>query len=109
MTENSPEKDARKEAMKELRKARKQNIAAATARMKEQRKAIKAIKEALGAEGATVPAVVEQTGMPSAEVFWYLATMKKYGEIVEGEKDGGYFRYKLVAEENPREEAAQEG
>jgi DNA-binding IclR family transcriptional regulator len=77
--------------------------------MKEQKKVIKAIKEALGAEGATVPAVVEQTGMPSAEVFWYLATMKKYGEIVEGEKDGAYFRYTLVAEETPQEEAAQEG
>ncbi|MBW2094031.1 MAG: winged helix-turn-helix domain-containing protein [Deltaproteobacteria bacterium] len=109
MTENSAEKDAKKEAMKALRKARKQEIAAATAKMKEQKKVIKAIKEALGAEGATVPTVVEQTGMPSAEVFWYLATMKKYGEIVEGEKDGAYFRYKLVAEETPQEEAAQEG
>lgn len=109
MTEKSPEKDARKEAMKELRKARKDKIAAATAKMKEQKKAIKAIKEALGAEGATVPTVAEQTGMGSAEVFWYLATMKKYGEVLEGEKDGGYFRYQVVAEETPQEEAAQEG
>jgi hypothetical protein len=107
MTENSPEKDARKEAMKELRKARKEKIAAATTKMKEQKKAIKAIKEALGAEGATVPAVVEQTGMPSAEVFWYLATMKKYGEILEGDKDGAYFRYKLAAEGTLQEEASE--
>jgi len=98
MTEDSPEKEARKEAMKALRKARKKQIAGASAKMKEQKKAIKAIREALGGDGATVPAVVEQTGMPSAEVFWYLATMKKYGEVLEGDKDGGYFRYKLSAE-----------
>jgi hypothetical protein len=109
MTEDSAEKDAKKEAMKALRKARKQKIAAATAKIKEQKKAIKAIKDALGTEGATVPVVVERTGMPSAEVFWYLATMKKYGEIVEGDKDGAYFRYTVVAEETPQEETAQEG
>jgi hypothetical protein len=106
MLEQSPEKEARKEAMKALRKARKQQIAAASAKMKEQKKAITVIREALGDVGATVPLVAEQTAMPSAEVFWYLATMKKYGEIVEGEKDGGYFRYKLVSEKAPREEAA---
>jgi hypothetical protein len=27
---------------------------------------------------------------------WIVATLKKYGEIAEGEKDGGYFRYKLL-------------
>ena len=108
MTEKSPEKDARKEAMKELRKTRKQAIAAATARMKEQKKALKAVKEALSAAGATVPEVVEHTGMPSEKVFWYLATMKKYGEIVEGKKEGGYFRYELTAKDASQEEAAQE-
>ncbi len=106
MLEQSPEKEARKEAMKALRKDRKQQIAAASAKMKEQKKAVKAIREALGGDGATVPLVAEQTGMPSAEVVWYLATMKKYGEIVEGEKEGAYFRYKLVSEETSQEEAA---
>ncbi len=107
MTQESPEKEARKEAMKTLRKARKQKIAAASGKMKEQTKVIKSIKEALGADGATVPAIAEKTGMPSVEVLWYLATMKKYGEIVEGDKDGAYFRYKLTGEETPREEAAE--
>ena len=107
MTEDSPEKDAKKEGMKALRKARKKLIAAASANVKEQKKAIKAIKEALDGDGATVPTVVEQTGMPSAVVFWYLATMKKYGEILEGDKDGAYFRYKLVAEATPQEEASE--
>ena len=107
MTENSPEKETRKEAMKGLRKVRKKQIAAASARMKEQKKAMKAIKEALGPEGSTVPAVVEQTSMPSSEVFWYIAAMKKYGEVIEGDKDGAYFRYKLAAGEESLEEAAE--
>ncbi len=107
MTENMPEKETRKEAMKALRKARKKQIAAASTRIKEQKKAMKAIKEALGLDGATVPAVAEETNMPSTEVFWYLAAMKKYGEVVEGDKDGAYFRYKLAAGEGSLEEAAE--
>lgn len=105
MTENSPEKDARKEAMKELRKARKEKIAAATAKMKEHNKAIKDIKAILTGDGATVPAIVEQTNMPSAQVFWHLATLKKYGEVLEGDKDGSYFRYKLAAADIPQDES----
>jgi len=106
MMENSPEKEARKEAMKALRKARKKQIAAASAKLKEQTRTIKVIKKALGADGATVPALAEQTGMPSAELFWYLAALKKYGEVIEGNKDGAYFRYKLAAEVAPQEEAS---
>lgn len=98
MTENISDKDARKEAMKALRKARKKQITAASARMKEHNKAIKEIKAIITGDGATVPTIVEQTDMPSARVFWYLATLKKYGEVLEGDKDGSYFRYKLSAE-----------
>jgi hypothetical protein len=29
-------------------------------------------------------------------VLWFIATLKKYGEIAEGDKDGGYFRYYLA-------------
>ena len=61
-----------------------------------QRKEIKAIREQLNEKGATVPEIAGATGIPSAEVMWYLATLKRYGLIVEGEKDGGYFRYALT-------------
>jgi hypothetical protein len=107
MTENSPEKDVRKEAMKALRKARKKQIAAASIRMKEHNKAIKALKAILTGDGATVPAIVEQTNMPSAQVFWYLASLKKYGEVLEGDKDGSYFRYRLAAADIPRDESPE--
>ena len=85
-----------KEQMKKLREDRKPIIKAAAARMKRQRKEIKAIREELNEKGGTVPEIASATGIPSAEVMWYLATLKRYGRIVEGEKDGSYFRYELA-------------
>ena len=55
MSEASGEKTKEKEAMKKLRAARKQTIKAAAARMKKQRKAIKAIRGQLADQGGTVP------------------------------------------------------
>ena len=93
MSEVSEERTEKKEAMKKLRESRKHIIKATSARVKEQRKAIKAIKEQLQDEARTVPEIAGATGLASSEVLWFIATLKKYGEIVEGDKDGGYFRY----------------
>jgi len=105
MSEGSEEKTEEKEAMKKLRAARKQTIKAAAARMKKQRKAIKAIRGQLADQGGTVPEIGEATGIPSSEVLWYLAGLKNYGQILEGEKDGSYFRYEWVGSvpEEPEE------
>jgi len=86
---------ADKTALKNLKAARKEQIAAATARMKEQRRAVKAIKAQLEGAELTVPEIAAATGLPVSVVLWYVATLKKYGEILEGPKDGGYFRYRL--------------
>ena len=93
---------AKKEALKKLKAARKEQIAAATARMKEQRQAVKAIKARLEGAELTVPEMAAATGLPVSEVLWYVASLKKYGEILEGSKDGSYYHYRLgqpVAEE----------
>ena len=109
MTDTAVESDAGKEALKKLKAARKEQIALATSRMKEQRKAIKAIKEQLGGAELTVPEIAEATGLPVSEVLWYVASLKKYGEILEGPKAGGYFRYKLgqTASEEPAPDTAE--
>jgi predicted transcriptional regulator len=96
MTETVRESDAGKEALKKLKAARKEQIARATGRMKEQRKAIKAIKEQLAGAELTVPEIARATGLPVSEVLWYVASLKKYGELLEGPKAGGYYRYKLA-------------
>jgi hypothetical protein len=85
----------RKQAMKKLREERAKTIAEAVNRMKEQKHAVKLIKKQLSDGGKTVPEVAEITGMGSPDVLWYVTAMKKYGEIVEGAKDDGYFIYSL--------------
>jgi len=95
MSEVSEEKTEEKEAMKKLRAARKQTIKGAAARMKKQRKEIKAIREQLEDKAGTVVEIAEATGIESSQVLWYLAALKNYGQILEGEKEGSYFRYQL--------------
>ena len=100
---------ADKKALKKLKAARKEQIAAGTIRMKEQRRAVKAIKANLEGTELTVPEIAAATGLPGSEVLYYVATLKKYGEILEGPKDGGYYRYRLgqapapIAEADPAE------
>ena len=85
-----------REALKKLREARKPTIAAATVRMKDQKKAMEAIKGELQKGEGTVPEIAAATGLEAALVLWYLATMKKYGQVAEGAADGSYFRYRLI-------------
>jgi hypothetical protein len=101
------EKQARKEALKGLREARKLTIEAASHRMKERKKAIDAIRRHLKDGAKTVPELAEVAGMSTSEAMWIVAALKKYGEIGEGQKDGGYFRYELVgaSEEEAHDES----
>lgn len=91
------EKTEKKEAMKKLRESRKDIIQATSAKVKAHKKAVKAIKEQLQDGAKTIPEIAEATGIASSEVLWFVATQKKYGEIIEGDKDGSYFRYTLAA------------
>ncbi len=95
MSDAAIESSTAKEAMKRLKVTRKEQIAGATARMKEQRRALKAIRGCLADAELTVPEIAAATAMPVSEVLWYVATLKKYGEILEGAKAGSYFRYRL--------------
>ena len=86
-----------KAAMKALREERKDSVEAARKRMKEINKLMKQIREQLADGGKTVPEIAEATGLPPAKVLWGVATMRKFGTIVEGEEDGEYFRYEAAA------------
>jgi len=100
------EETAGKEALKKLKAARKDQIAAITTRLKTQRQAVKAIKEQLQEADLTVPELAQATGLTPPEVMWYVAALKNYGEVLEGTKDGSYYRYRLgkVWEEAPTAE-----
>ncbi|MCK5635154.1 MAG: hypothetical protein KAI06_08700 [Anaerolineales bacterium] len=96
MSQVDQDKKEKKAALKKLRNERKEWIRKASAQMKAQKKAIKAIKAQLQNDAGTVPLIAEATGIPADEILWYIAALKKYGQIIEGEKEGGYFRYVLV-------------
>jgi hypothetical protein len=89
--------DSSTEQLRSLREARQELIKRATARMKEQRRQIRAIRDQLAGGPRTVPEIAEATSMGSAEVLWFVAALKKYGEVLEDAKDGSYFRYQLAA------------
>ena len=85
------------DALKMLRDRQKPTIEKAARMMKKQRRDIDAIRKQLKTGAKTVPELSEGTGIGSSQVMWYVATMKKYGIVAEGEKDGNYFRYELGA------------
>ena len=96
MSQSDQDKKTEKEAMKKLRESRKIFIKAASTKMKAQKKAITAIKDQLKDAERTVPEIAEATGASTAETLWYVAALKKYGEIKEADKDGNYFKYALA-------------
>ena len=98
-------KEAKKAAMKELRAQRKTMIAAASTKMKEQKKDIKAIKNFLNGQTATIPEIAEGAELPKDKTLWYMATLKKYGQIVEGPKEGVFFKYFLSEADKSQEKA----
>ncbi len=97
MERESNDKENKKEAIKKLRELRKETIEPATARMKEQKKITDSIKAELLKGDKTVPELSAATGIASASVMWTVATLKKYGQVTEGDAAGSYFQYRLAA------------
>ena len=89
-------KKSDKEALKELRRQRKSSIDRARKTIKAQNKAIKAIRQALQEGAKTVPEIAQESQLATSEVLLYIATLKKYGTVAEGAKDGDYFKYELA-------------
>jgi predicted Rossmann fold nucleotide-binding protein DprA/Smf involved in DNA uptake len=92
---NDTEK-TRKEMLKKLRETRKPSIEALSRKVKEQNKIIAGIRQQLGEGPKTVPCIASALGLPASEVMWFVASLKKYGEVAEGEKEDGYFQYELA-------------
>jgi len=82
--------------LKTLRQERKNSVDRARENIKNQNKIIKAIKEALTEGGKTIPDLADTLAMGTEAVLMYVSTLKKYGIIGEGVKDGDYFTYQLI-------------
>ncbi len=83
--------------MKMLRQERADSISRARKAIKEQSVVIKAIREALTAEPMTIPELALAVDMETEPVLRYVSTLKKYGIVGEGPKDGDYFKYELTS------------
>lgn len=53
----------------------------------------KQIKKVLRERPHTVPEISEATNIPVEKVLWHLMSLRKYGEIVDGEEKGSYLEY----------------
>lgn len=84
-----------KTALKILREERARQIKQAKETVKAQQQIIKRITEQVRNDAKTVPEIAEATGLPAAQVLMFVATLRKYGVMAEGAKDGDYFRYQL--------------
>ncbi|NLI82948.1 MAG: winged helix-turn-helix domain-containing protein [Deltaproteobacteria bacterium] len=98
---------AKTQALKDLRASRRQWVDQATAESKFQKKTIKAIQQVLEEDAATVPQIAEAVGLPTEAVLWFVAGLKKYGQIVEAGQDDSYFRYALAAGRQQDDESAE--
>jgi predicted transcriptional regulator len=94
----SEQKSTDREALKKLRDARKTSIGKARKTIKDQNRVIKSIKGLIKTEGKTVPEIAHASQISTSRALWYIMALKKYGLVVEGAKDGDYFKYQLAAQ-----------
>ena len=96
MTRAPADGKERKGLLKRLREARGPTVDAAVAAHQLHLADRRKVRAALARGPATVPELAAACGVPSRTVLWHVAAMRKYGELVEDEQAGDYFRYRLA-------------
>ncbi len=87
--------------LKTLRQEKQASVSQAQAYMKQTRQTRQKIVNQLKASGpSTVPALADHCQLPTAEVLWHLASMRKYGQIKESAQEGDYFTYSFCEDKN---------
>ncbi|MBT8364466.1 MAG: winged helix-turn-helix domain-containing protein [Deltaproteobacteria bacterium] len=92
----SEKKTMDKEALKKLREERRTWVENAKKSISAQNQIIKQIKAQIVDTAKTIPEIARATDMSTSVVLLYIAGLKKYGLVVEAEKDGDYFKYCLA-------------
>jgi predicted transcriptional regulator len=93
----SEKKTMDKEALKKLREERRTWVENAKKSISAQNHIIKQIKAQIADTAKTIPEIARATGMSTSVVLLYIAGLKKYGLVVEAEKDGDYFKYTVAS------------
>ena len=70
-------------------------------RVKEARKIKRLIRNALKTREMSVPELSKELSVPTEKVFWYITSMRKYGEIKESSthNEDLYYTYSLILKE----------
>jgi len=89
-----------REMLVRLRNERASVVETASEMNRQRRATRKRVRAELSKGPATVPAVASASGLSTMEVLWHIAAMRKYGELVEDQKVGDYFTYRLVDKDN---------
>ena len=84
--------------LKGLRETHAASFARTQDLLKSQKHSQQEITKALKEQPRTVPDVAAATGLPSQQVLWWLAAMKKYGLVAEDGLQGAFPFYSLVEE-----------
>ncbi|MEN8149588.1 MAG: hypothetical protein ABFS86_07175 [Planctomycetota bacterium] len=88
----------RKALLKRLRAERADLVAKSREKQKARRDVRRKVKKALESGATTVPALAEAADLSKSEVLWHIASMRKYGEVVEVDTEGDYPGYRLAEE-----------
>ncbi len=84
-----------KEELKSLRQQRAVAVDHAKKLIINNNKLFKKIKSQIKDQAMTIPQISQAIQEPSSTVLVYVAGLKKFGMVIEKEKDGDYFKYLL--------------
>ena len=87
-----------KEKLKALRLERAALVDQAKSNIKAGNQLIQKIRAQIKDQAMTIPQIAGAVEEPSSRVLLYVAGLKKFGIVVEKEKEGDYFKYQLAAE-----------
>lgn len=91
-------KQARAQALKELRAKHQTTVDRTQALLKEQGKVEREILKLIKDESMTIPAIASQVKLPTNRVLWFVTALKKYDLIREDGMDGEYVLYRRTEE-----------
>ena len=88
----------RSEKLKRLREIHKASVERTQALFREQKQLQNAICQVVRETPKTVPEIAKAIGKPAHEVLWFVASLRKYGLLVEAGMCGDYPLYQGVKE-----------
>jgi hypothetical protein len=100
MSTSKEQRDALTATLKKLRDERGTAVNAAIERNKVRQAVRKQVRAALVVGPSTVPSLAAAAGLPTRDVLWHVASMRKYGQLVEDGQDGDYCLYRLTSNDD---------